>query len=200
MNSPIVVVSGLPRSGTSMMMAMLEAGGVELLTDGVRVSDDDNPLGYFEYEPVKQTRDDPSWLDEARGKAVKVVSPLLLHLPGLFSYRLIFMRRQLCQILASQKQMLKASRRAASPNRLPTLESRSEATDARMQSIFEDHLAEIEAWLSGRRDLASLEVEYRDVIENPRDQSERLCTFLMRPLNVDRMCSVVDADLWHQRQ
>ena len=102
----IVVVSGLPRSGTSMMMQMLEAGGMNVLTDGLRTADEDNLKGYFEYEKVKALKTDQSWLPEARGKAVKIISELLKYLPDTHTYRIIFMRRALEEVLASQDRML----------------------------------------------------------------------------------------------
>ena len=102
----IVVVSGLPRSGTSMMMQMLEAGGMDVLTDGRRTADEDNLKGYYEYEKVKALKTDNSWLPRAGGKAVKIISELLRHLPGTHTYRVIFMRRAMEEILASQDRML----------------------------------------------------------------------------------------------
>ena len=103
---PIVVVSGLPRSGTSMMMQMLEAGGMEVMTDGLRAADEDNLKGYFEYETVKALHTDRNWLPEARGKAVKIISELLKYLPETQTYRIIFLRRALEEVLASQDRML----------------------------------------------------------------------------------------------
>ena len=99
----ITVVSGLPRSGTSMMMGMLEAGGMELLTDGIRTADQDNPKGYYEYERVKQIEHDQAWLVDARGKAVKMIAALLRHLPPEHDYRIVFMRRDVGEVLASQR-------------------------------------------------------------------------------------------------
>ena len=90
----VTIVSGLPRSGTSMMMKMLEAGGIELLIDRVRVADADNPKGYYEFERVKQIETDQAWLPEAQGKAVKMISALLRHLPADCRYRIIFMERR----------------------------------------------------------------------------------------------------------
>src|ERR1043165_1737839 len=104
---PITVVSGLPRSGTSMMMKMLEAGGMSLLVDNLRTADDDNPAGYYEFEPVKKlSQGDFDWLEEAQGKAVKVIAALLADLPSAYTYQIIFMRRDMFEILASQNKML----------------------------------------------------------------------------------------------
>ena len=105
-SEPVIIVSGLPRSGTSMMMQMLEAGGIEILSDGERQADDDNPKGYYELEAVKKTKDDASWVETATGKAVKMISQLMLDLPLDREYRVIFMRRDLQEILASQAKML----------------------------------------------------------------------------------------------
>ena len=104
---PITVVSGLPRSGTSMMMKMLEAGGVPLIIDNLRTSDEDNPAGYYEFEPVKKLgKGDSGWLADAQGKAVKVIAALLVHLPAAYTYQIIFMHREMSEILASQRKML----------------------------------------------------------------------------------------------
>ena len=102
----ITIVSGLPRSGTSMMMKMLEAGGMQVLTDHIRTADEDNPKGYYEFERVKQIEHDQAWLPDAQGKVVKMISALLKHLPSSYTYKVIFMRRNIDEILASQKQML----------------------------------------------------------------------------------------------
>ena len=104
---PIVVVSGLPRSGTSMMMKMLEAGGIPPVTDELRTADDDNPKGYYEFERVKQMdKGDTAWVADAQGKVVKVISALLKHLPSSHNYQVIFLRRHMSEILASQRKML----------------------------------------------------------------------------------------------
>src|SRR5690349_19374505 len=114
-DSEIIIVSGLPRSGTSLMMQMLAGGGVEILTDAIRTADDDNPRGYLEFEPVKKTKQDSSWVPAARGKAVKMVSQLLYDLPPAERYRIIFMSRDLDEVLASQEKMLARLGRPAAP-------------------------------------------------------------------------------------
>src|SRR2546428_1479705 len=102
----ITIVSGLPRSGTSMMMRMLDAGGLPVLVDNIRKADDDNPYGYYEFEPVKRLSSDSSWLREARGKAFKMVYALLYELPKDYDYRVIVMQRKMDEIIASQRAML----------------------------------------------------------------------------------------------
>src|SRR5947209_18564630 len=116
MNSEIVIVSGLPRSGTSLMMQMLEAGGLEVVTDGIRAADTDNPRGYYEFERVKKIKTDAAWLPGARGKAVKMVSQLLYDLPAGEAYRILFMDRDLDEVLASQEKMLARLGRSAAPS------------------------------------------------------------------------------------
>ena len=106
-SQPIVIVSGLPRSGTSMMMKMLEAGGIPLLTDSIRQADEDNPKGYYEFERAKKLPDgDTAWLKEARGKAVKIIAALLMELPQGYTYQVLFMHRNIQEVLASQSKML----------------------------------------------------------------------------------------------
>ena len=113
-SSAIIVVSGLPRSGTSMMMKMLAEGGLEPVTDALRRADEDNPNGYFEFEPVKQLADgQDAWLDGAGGKLVKVISALLEHLPARHQYKVVFMEREIKEILASQQKMLQRRNEAS---------------------------------------------------------------------------------------
>src|SRR5437764_1475845 len=103
MSSEIIVVSGLPRAGTSLMMQMLDNGGIEVLTDGVRAADTDNPRGYYELEKVKRLKQDASWLPQARGKVFKMVSQLLYDLPASEAYRVLFMERDFDEMLRSQE-------------------------------------------------------------------------------------------------
>src|SRR5688572_23499153 len=139
---PIVVVSGLPRSGTSMMMNMLEAGGVELLVDGLRRPDGNNPRGYFEFEPVKELDQygDASWLLQAPGRAVKVISYLLPKLPQSFAYQVIFMNRDLSEILASQRRML-----------IDRSQPTGDTSDEQMLAIYEEHLNKTRQLIAARQ-------------------------------------------------
>src|SRR5258705_7795512 len=138
-NETIKIVSGLPGWGTSMMMKMLTAGGLELLTDNIRAADEDNPKGYFEFERVKQIENDKAWLVDARGRVVKLISALLKHLPPSYNYKVIFMRRSMPEILASQRQML--IRRG---------EPADDVADDKMAAMFEKHVAQVEAWPAGQ--------------------------------------------------
>ena len=186
---PVVVVSGLPRSGTSMAMKMLEAGGLPLVTDHRREADVDNPKGYFEDERVKDLGDteDRSWLAEARGRGIKVVSSLLQHLPRDVNYRVLFMRRDLLEVIASQNKMLERRGEV------------SETGDERMIELYGSHLRRIDAMLRHAPHLRALDVHYTRVLEHPREEAERMKRFLRLPLDVDRMAGVVDERLYRNR-
>jgi len=183
----ITVVSGLPRSGTSLVMQMLAAGGHAILSDNLRTADDDNPKGYLEFEKVKSLERDQSWLADADGKAVKIVSFLLTKLPPGFDYRVIFLRRDLGEVLRSQSQMLVRCGQPAGPS------------DAVMQSHFERHLQSVDSWINQRPEIAVLNCEYRELIHDAAAHVERIAQFLALPLDVAKMAAVVDPDLYRQR-
>ena len=187
---PIVVVSGLPRSGTSMAMKMLEAGGLVVQTDGLRTADDDNPKGYFEHERVKELANetDKSWLGAARGKAIKVISYLLKDLPASYNYRVIFLRRDLVEVLASQSKML-ANRGEAQAE-----------DDARMTQLFEDHLWKAQYLLRSAPQFEVLSLDYRAVVAAPRAAAERMNAFLGNRLDLDKMIGAVDESLYRNRR
>lgn len=186
----IVVVSGLPRSGTSMMMQMLEAGGMDVLTDGRRAPDEDNLKGYYEYEKVKALKTDNSWLPRAGGKAVKIISELLRHLPGTHSYRIIFMRRAMEEILASQDRML--IRRGVAPG--------AQADHGEIARIFRKHLQQTETWLSGQSFIFTLYSDHRQVLANPSREAARINAFLNNRLDEAAMAAAIDPSLYRQRQ
>jgi hypothetical protein len=189
-SNTIYIVSGLPRSGTSMMMKMLEAGGMELLTDHQREADEDNLLGYYELERVKKLKEgDISWLDQSLGKTVKVVSALLEHLSRDYRYKIIFMERNMHEILASQKQML--IRRG----------KQAEAVDDEVLApIFERHLNQVKTWLSSQTNINVIYIDYNHLLSNPRPQAEAIVNFLGVPLDIQNMLSVPDERLYHQRR
>ena len=186
---PIVVVSGLPRSGTSMAMKMLEAGGLELVTDEARTADEDNPKGYYEDERVLHLHknEDKQWLTDARGKGIKIISFLLEHLPPENNYKVVFMRRHLDEVLASQGKMLE--RRG----------TEDEIEDDNMRDIYTNHLLKVKAVLRCRDHLDWVEVDYKGVLENPRRAAERVREFLGLGLDVDKMTGVVDERLYRNR-
>jgi hypothetical protein len=181
----ITIVSGLPRSGTSMMMAMLDAGGMPLLIDEARPADDDNPRGYFEYAPVKQLRMDKAWVGEACGKAVKVISWLLEDLPHTYPYRVVFMRRALPEVLASQRAML-------------TRQGKPPGDNAQMTELFEKHLRHLSVWLTRQPHMLVLEVEHRLAIEQPHGTAQAVNEFLGGGLDTAAMAEVVDHALYRQ--
>jgi hypothetical protein len=187
---PIVVVSGLPRSGTSMMMQMLSAGGMAMLTDDLRTADESNPQGYYELERVKtlEERDDLSWLSGARGKAVKIIAFLLRYLPEDFNYKVIFMHRDLDEVLASQAKML-----ALRGESLDT-------DDTRMRELFQNHLSRTKQLLTFRSCFEVLEVSYHEVLENADKHAERVNRFLGGRLDLERMATVVDPELYRSRR
>ncbi len=195
----VTIVSGLPRSGTSMMMRMLEAGGIETLTDAVRAADTDNPRGYFEYEPVKKLDEDASWMGIARGKAVKVVSFLLAHLPKENEYAILFMERNVEEVLASQRAMLehrvaqgRLDRNAADQDRL--LEE-----DARLQQSYIKHLRQVCQWLETQQNIRTLFVEHKRALQAPEDTAHDIAAFLHCPLDITAMVSAVEPALYRQR-
>lgn len=186
----ITIVSGLPRSGTSMMMKMLEAGGIPPLTDAIREADEDNPKGYYEFERVKKLKEgDTDWLPDARGKAVKVISALLKYLPSDYRYKVIFMERDMAEVLASQRKML--ARRGKRSD---------EAEDAAMAQHFERHLQEVKRWLEAQPNIEVLYVHYGRVIQNPLSDIERLNVFLGGNLDTRAMAQVIDPNLYRNRR
>lgn len=184
----ITVVSGIPRSGTSMMLRMLVAGGMPILTDGVRVADEANPHGYLEWERVKTLKHDTSWVAGAVGKGVKVIYYWLYDLPLDFRYRVLFMRRDLDEVLASQAAMLRVRNVAdQSPD------------DERMKCLFQNDLREIDEWMSSQPSLSVLDVDYGAVLARPVEQAKRVDEFLGRTLDTQAMAAMVDTALYRRR-
>jgi len=188
--APIVVVSGLPRSGTSMCMKMLEAGGVPLVMDGIRTADEDNPKGYFELEKVKELdkSDEKGWLKDARGKAVKIISFLLKDLPEDNNYRVLFMVRHIEEVLASQAKMLE--RRG----------EEDETEDDRMTDIYAGHLAQVRRLLKMGPQFEVMDIKYKEALGDARGTAERIHAFLDLPMDIDKMAGVVDERLYRNRR
>ena len=184
----IVIVSGLPRSGTSLAMSAISAGGMEPLVDHIRKADEDNPKGYYEFEPVKKTKTDAAWLDDASGKVVKMVYRLLYNLPDNHWYKVVFMRRDLKEVLASQNKMLERSSQPVGA--LP---------DEKMQALFTAELDKCEKWLAEQPNFKVLYIDHRDMINNGPAQAQKINDFLDGGLDVDAMAAVVDPDLYRNR-
>jgi hypothetical protein len=183
----IIVVSGLPRSGTSLMMQMLDQGGIEVVTDRIRTPDPDNPRGYYEFEPAKRLKHDASWLPSTRGKAVKLVSPLLYNLPGSETYRIIFMERDLDETLLSQEKMLARLGRLAVPRE-------------QMKRSYELHLERLRVWLDRQTTMELLTVCYQELVHNPHSEARRVNDFLAAQADVERMAQSVDPSLYRNRK
>jgi len=185
---PVNVVSGLPRSGTSLAMQMIHAGGIPALTDGQRTSDDSNPRGYFELERVKQLKQDKSWLDEAAGKVVKVIHLLLAELPDDRPYRVVFMQRDLREVVQSQATMLARSGRAG-----------GQLAPERLIAVYEQQLKTVEQWLAARPNFSVLRVPYAQLVSDPASVVPTLNTFLGGSLDEARMRAAVDPGLHRNR-
>ena len=185
-----MVVSGLPRSGTSMLMSMLDAGGIPPITDHIRTADEDNPKGYYEFERVKALdKGDTAWVSDAQGKSVKVISALLKYLPPEYQYKIIYVRRNMQEILASQRKML--VRRGEDPDKVD---------DAQMAALFEKHVSQVESWLREQPNIQVLYEHYSDILADPEKEARRIDDFLGDRLQVERMAEAVDPDLYRNRR
>ena len=183
----ITTVSGLPRSGTSLIMQMLKQGGMELLTDNVRKADESNPNGYFEYEKVKALQRDSAWMREAEGKVVKVIAQLLKFLPACFDYKVIFIERDIQEILRSQKKMLEEMGQSISSNQ-----------DI-IKKVFEKQVEETMRWLSSQNNISVLYLKHREVLYHPYATAEEINSFLNQSFKIDLMVQIVDMSLYRQR-
>ena len=187
--SPVIIVSGLPRSGTSMMMKMLEAGGLPVLIDGLRAADPDNPEGYYELERVKELdKGDSGWVGDAQGKGVKVISALLEYLPSDYSYRVIFMHRKIEEVLNSQRKML---------------ERRGEPTetvnDAEMADLFAKHLVKVKEWLRSQPNFSVLDIDYNVMVKEPEPYIRMVNQFIDNTLDEQAMATMINPDLYRNR-
>jgi len=169
-------------------MQMLAAGGLPILTDQERKPDIDNPRGYCEWEPAKLLPKQPNRIDEAEGRAVKVISQLLLSLPPGRNYKLIFMERPLPEVLASQDEMLK--RRGSTES----------VEHALLTQAFRDHMRQIVAWLEQREDVPVCRMGYRRLLKDPSGCARTVRDFLELDLNVEAMAGEVDPSLYRNRR
>ena len=184
----IVVVSGLPRSGTSMMMKMLEAGGLPPVVDGLRQPDTDNPEGYYEHERVKRLdKGDSDWVAEAQGKTVKVISALVEFLPPGYQYRLIFMNRRMDEVLRSQRKMLE--RRG----------EQSDVSDDKLAELMAKHVRKVKAWVVVQPNFRLLDVDYNQMLADPLPYVRKVNGFLGGFLDESAMEAVVNPDLYRNR-
>ena len=188
--APITIVSGLPRSGTSLMMQMLDAGGIPVLTDKIRTADSDNPKGYWEFEPVKTLKQSQAWLSDAPGKAVKMVHLLLLDLPRAgFSYRVIFMQRNIKEVLASQGVMLQRQGKSGAALNEETL-----------GAIFQKQMERVKNYMKENPQFSVLNVNYNELLSDPSSVGSQINSFFGGNLNVEKMLSVIDPSLYRQKK
>lgn len=187
LGSEIVIVSGLPRSGTSLMMQMLHRGGLTAVTDEIRAADIDNPRGYFELEKVKKIKEDASWLPDARGRVFKMVSQLLYDLPTSEGYRIVFMERDEDEMLASQEKMLARLGRDAAP--------RDE-----IRRAYSLHIERLGTWLKKQDHIQVHRVSYNALVEAPAQEAAKINTFLGGDLDVAEMVTAIDPSLYRNRK
>ena len=189
---PIVLVSGLPRSGTSMLMQMLHEAGLPIVRDHFREADEDNPKGYHEFEKVKELdkSEEKGWLKKHRGEVIKIISFLLQDLPLNLNYKIIFMHRNLDEVLRSQNKMLE---------RLGT--KGPDVDDEKMKDNYKMHLRKVYYRLRHTRNFKALFVDYTNVIEDPLREAGRIRQFLGDyDLDLEKMASVVDPNLYRNRK
>ncbi len=184
----LAIVSGLPRSGTSMMMRMLDSGGIPALADNLRQADEDNPKGYYEFEPVKRTKQDASWLNGSEGKVVKMVHLLLLDLPKDREYRVVFMRRRLEEVIKSQNVMLERKGK-----------STAGLSEQQIMGMFRQQIDQVETYMASNANFKVLEVQYNELLGAPQAWVEKINEFLGGGLATDKMLGVVDPTLYRQR-
>ena len=186
MDSPVIIVSGLPRCGTSLMMQMLDHGGLEVVTDNIRTADTDNPRGYYEFEQAKKIKEDATWLKDARGKVFKMVSQLLYDLPAGERYLVIFMERDMDEMLVSQDKMLARLNKPAAPR-------------DQVKRAFIGHLERLRGWLAQQPNINVLYVSYNDLLADPAAQAARVSTFLAGRADAREMAQAVDPALYRNR-
>jgi hypothetical protein len=187
MSSEIIIVSGLPRSGTSLMMQMLDQGGLPVVTDNIRTADTDNPRGYYEYEQVKKIKEDIGWLPATRGKVFKMISQLLYNLPATERYRVIFMERNMDEMLCSQDKMLERLGRKGAPH-------------DQIKQSYGMHVEKLRDWLARQKNIRVLYVRYNELVEQPTEQAERVSQFLDGKPSVAGMVQAVDPSLYRNRK
>lgn len=190
LSNKIIIVSGLPRSGTSLMMMMLDAAGIPPMQDHIREADADNPKGYYEFERVKKLPEgDTQWIGDAKGKVVKVITMLLEHLPNNYKYDVIMMRREIGEILASQRKMLE--RRGEDPNKV---------SDEELSDLFSKHFDQVMEWIADQKNFRYVEVNYNTLLETPEKEIAKVNKFLSGKLDEAAMLAKIDPQLYRQRK
>jgi hypothetical protein len=184
----VTIVTGVPRSGTSLLMQMLRAGGLALLCDEARPSDLDNPRGYFEFTPAKATQRDSAWVAGASGRAVKLAHTLVATLPAGPEYRILLLRRPMAEVVASQRAWL--ARRGLAAGDLP---------EARLAAVFRAQLEELEAAVAARSGASLLRVEFARLLSDPLRVAREVRAFLALPLDCVAMAAAVEPALYRQR-
>ncbi|QMI49032.1 sulfotransferase [Burkholderia sp. MBR-1] len=184
----VTVVSGLPRSGTSMLMRVLAFGGIEPLTDHIREGNSRNPHGYFEWEPIKERHGYVNWIDSAAGKAVKAVSRFVRHLPATRCYSILFLHRDLDEIVRSQRDMALHLSDA----------SWDDAAADKLKDVYRRHVDETLAWTDARPNMRLHTLHYESMLAAPTQEIDRIRAFLApRRLDMARMLTAVDPTLNH---
>lgn len=184
---PITVVSGLPRSGTSMMMQILDAGGLKPVTDNIRLADASNSKGYFEHEAVKAlSKGDYECLKNAQGRAIKVISSLLKHLPSDQQYKVIFMQRELDDVLDSQDKMLLSLNKPSNSQ-----------DNKKLKQLYLQHLSNISNWLAQQNHIEVLYVNYTEVLKEPNKQISLIANFLKIETDSKPMIECIDKRMCH---
>lgn len=181
--SVVTIVTGLPRSGTSLMMQILEKSSLEILTDGIRQKDNNNPEGYFELDAVKGIVKDNSFLKSAAGKVVKIVAPLPIFMDKSLSYRVIFMRREIEEILRSQEIMLNKDQ---------------QAERQKFAAIYETHIQKTYQFFVSNN-IPYLDVPYKELIQNPEHELEKIIAFLEIDAVWQDLASAVNPSLYRNR-
>ena len=184
----IVIVSGLPRSGTSMMMQMMDKGGLEIFTDGIRKPDENNPKGYYEHELVKSLARNKNWVKDAQGKCVKIISQLLFELPANYNYKIIFMERDLDEVIQSQHKMLVRDGKA-----------KEDALNIRVLNVFKQNLERVHRWVPAQSNMEIIFVSHRNLVNSPKEELQKVNDFLGKTLNIDDMVAVVDKSLHREK-
>lgn len=193
-----VLVSGLPRSGTALMMEMLSAGGWPIMVDRERAPDSDSPEGHYEWEGIKQLRQRPEVIREAEGKVLRVVSTLLPLLPNRHRYRVLFMQRPIEQVVDSQFRMI-ARRKGRSEDPANTPAEERQAMIKRLRAHAEWSVEHLRV----APNFEMFEVDYPALIAKPDDWVARIAAFAGRPDTpvaiLEQMKSAVKPEMFHNR-